>query len=395
MSYLKGEVDFKVYYNEKTGYGVYKVVVDETDEEYYEPKKIATIAGTFLPLEIGADYSFEGSLVFNQKYGYSYSVTKAERILPTSKDGLISFISGDSFKGIGRGTATKVVETLGLDAIALILSNKNVLDNVPGMNEKKKNIIYDSLATNRDISNILVTLYSYGISPKISMRIYDKFKSNTIDIIKSNPYILIDEIEGIAFIKADQIALKTGVNTKSPARVEACIVYVLLNNAESVGDTYIIREELIEKVKEYLSFTKEDIKLIDEAIERLLFIHKIYEYKEGYILDRLYNAEKYIASKLLAMNKVHTKKYDKEEIDFYLENLERQLDIKYEDNQKEAIYEAINNNLSIITGGPGTGKTTIERGIIYVYSSLYPSYKDSVKLAAPTGKAAKRIEEST
>ncbi|MCR5740949.1 MAG: ATP-dependent RecD-like DNA helicase [Gammaproteobacteria bacterium] len=395
MSYLEGEVDFKVYYNEKTGYGVYKVLVEDTNEPYFALNKYATITGTFIPLEVNANYKFEGKISFNNKYGYSFVVDRAERILPTSIEGLIEYLSGDSFIGIGKGTATKVVNSLGIDTIELILNDRKVLDKVEGINEKKKDTIYNTLVNNRDLSNTLVTLYSYGISPKISMRIYDKFNTKSIDIIKADPYVLIDEIEGIAFIKADQIALKTGINAKSPSRISACIVYTLLNNASNTGDTYLIEDKLITQVREYLGFNRADEELIKKSIEDLLFIKKIYRYEDGYILAKLSDAEEYVAKKLTKMNKVHTKKYTMEEIEFYLKNLEKTLDIEYEDDQKEAILNAINNNVSIITGGPGTGKTTIERGIIYVYSNLYPEYSNLVRLAAPTGKAAKRIEEST
>ena len=395
MSYIKGEVKFQVYYNDQNGYGVYKINIDETNEPYFDFEKVATITGTFIPLEIGGNYIFNGKIVFNQKYGYTFITETYERILPTSKDGIIEFLSGESFKGIGKGTATKVVETLGIDTISLILSDKDVLDKVPGMNEKKKNVIYNSLTLNRDISNTLITLYSYGISPRLSMRIYDKFGPNTIDVIKNDPYVLIDEVEGIAFIKADQIALKTGVNLKSPSRIEACIIYTLLNNAQENGDTYLDKDILMSKVKEYLSFTKEDEELINKALDNLIFTKRIYEYENGYIESRLYNSEKYIAKKLLQIHSHKCEIYNQKEIESLIKTLENKLDIKYEDEQKEAIYNALNNNFSIITGGPGTGKTTIERGIIFAFKELSQLGFDYIKLAAPTGKAAKRIEEST
>ena len=395
MSYVKGEVKFQVYYNDKSGYGVYKVNIDETNEPYFDFDKVATITGTFIPLEVGGNYIFNGKIVFNQKYGYTFITETYERILPTSKEGIIEFLSGESFKGIGKGTATKVVDTLGLECISLILDNKDILDKVPSMNDKKKDIIYNSLTLNRDISNTLITLYSYGISPKLSMRIYDKFGPNTIDIIKKDPYILIDEVEGIAFIKADQIALKTGINLRSPSRIEACIVYTLLNNAQETGNTYMHKDELINKVYEYLSFTKEDLELIEKGINNLLFVKKIYEYEDGYIESKLYNAERYIAKKLIEINNRKKEEFNAKEIESLIKVLEKKLDIKYEIEQKEAIYNALNNNLSIITGGPGTGKTTIERGIIFAYQELTRLTYEYIKLAAPTGKAAKRIEEST
>ena len=395
MSYIKGEVTYQIYYNDRTMYGVYKINIEETDESYFDFQKTATITGSFKPLENGVTYLFNGSMVFNQKYGYTFVCDTYERILPTSREGLIEFLSGDNFKGIGKNTATKVVDTLGLDAISLILESKEVLNKVDGMNEKKKRIIYDSLVESRDVQNTLITLYSYGISPKISMRIYDKFGVHSIDVIKTNPYQLIDEVEGIAFIKADQIALKTGISTKSKSRIEACISYTLINNADETGNTIMDKEELILKVRRYLSFSREETDLIKEGIESLISKDKIYEYGDYYIDARLYNSEKYIAKKLLLMKESENGNFTEREIDSLIKNTERQFDIVYEREQKDAIKAALLNKVSIITGGPGTGKTTIERGILAVYHQLMRSDYDSVKLCAPTGKAAKRIEEST
>ena len=395
MSFIKGEVSYKVYYNDQSSYGVYKVIIEETNEPYFDFQKSTTITGTFPPLEESGTYIFNGKLVFNQKYGYTFVAETVERVLPQSIEGLIDYLSGDSFKGIGKNTATKVVNALGIDAISLILEDKDVLDKVESMNKKKKDTIYSTLIQSKNMSSILVTLYSYGISPKLSMKIYDKFKENTIEVLKKDPYILIEEIEGVAFIKADQIALKMGINLRSPSRIEACINYVLLNNAMEDGNTYTRKDDLYKEVLKYLSFGKGDIELLDNAIEVLLFKRKIYEYLDGYSYASIYNSEKYIASKLKEMSKVHTKTYPKEEIDACLKRLESILDIEYEDTQKSAIYEAINNNVSIITGGPGTGKTTIEKGIIYTLKELTDINLDEMKLCAPTGKAAKRIEEST
>ena len=395
MSFIKGEVSYKVYYNDQSSYGVYKVIIEETNEPYFDFQKSTTITGTFPPLEESGTYIFNGKLVFNQKYGYTFVADTVERVLPQSIEGLIDYLSGDSFKGIGKNTATKVVNALGLDAISLILEDKDVLDKVESMNKKKKDTIYSTLIQSKNMSSILVTLYSYGISPKLSMKIYDKFKENTLEVLKKDPYILIEEIEGIAFIKADQIALKMGINLKSPSRIEACINYVLLNNAMEDGNTYTRKDDLYKSVLKYLSFGKAEIELLDNAIEVLLFKRKIYEYEDGYSYASIYNSEKYIASKLKEMSKVHTKVFPKEEIDACLKRLESILDIEYEDTQKTAIYEAINNNVSIITGGPGTGKTTIEKGIIYTLKELTDINLDEMKLCAPTGKAAKRIEEST
>lgn len=395
MSYVKGEVTYQVYYNEKNSYGVYRVEIDETNEPSFDFHKTCTITGFFHGIEEGANYTFNGKMSFNPKYGYSFIVETYERILPTSKEGIIEYLSGDAFKGIGIKTATTIVETLGSDTIELILNDKNVLKKVPGLTDKKIDSIFDTLLTNRDLENTLITLYSYDITPKLAMRIIEKYGSQTLDAIKLNPYQLIDDIEGIAFIKADKIALKLGTNEKSFNRIEACINYCLMENAQDTGNTYVDKDELIDKVMRFLSFSYDDREFIERSIVSLNFKGKIKEIDNTLSDIRVYNAENYIASKLKLLNSSPKKSFFIEEIKRVIEKLETYQNFKYEDEQVKAIYSALTNNVSIITGGPGTGKTTIEKGIIYSYKELISNDSEVVSLCAPTGKAAKRIEEST
>lgn len=395
MSYVKGEVSYQVYFNERNNYGVYRVEISETNEMSFDFKKTASITGYFDQLEIGAMYKFDGKMVFNQKYGYTFVVDKYERILPTSKEGVIEYLSGSQFHGIGKKTATVICEHYQDNIIEKIIANKESLLEIPLMNEKKMELIYETLINNKEISDILSSLYSYGLGTKMAMKVYKVYGSHVFDVLKSNPYKLIDDVEGIGFIKADQIALKIGINEKSFNRIEACISYCLLEDAMESGNTFLEKEELINKVKDYLSFNKDDEELIDKSIGSLVYKGRIKEYLNTYADSLVYNSEKYIGLKLELMRDENNVSFFEEEIYRVLEKLELEQDFKYEDEQKEAIYKALVNNVSIITGGPGTGKTTIEKGIIYCYKELISSDSKDIGLCAPTGKAAKRIEEST
>ena len=395
MSYVKGEAVFQIFYNQKNNYGVYRIAIDETDEPSFDFQKIATITGYFQSIEIGAVYLFKGSMIFTEKYGYSFVTNSYERVLPTSREGIIEYLSGESFKGIGKKTADLVVETLGLDCISKIEENKAVLDLVSSLSEQKKEVIYQGLINNRDLESTLISLYSYDITPKMAMRIYEKYGASTMEVIKRNPYALIDSIEGIAFVKADQIALRTGIDPKSENRVQACLLYTLMNNANETGNTYMSKEELLKTVQEFLGFVEDDEELLSLSLSDLVYQGKVVDKGLTVQDSRLFNSEKYIALKLKKLTERKIEPFFKEEVFHLIKDLEEKLDISYEEEQKSAIARALDNNVSIITGGPGTGKTTIERGILYVYTQLINSDHDVIKLCAPTGKAAKRIEEST
>jgi len=396
MSYVKGEVTYKLYQNLTNGYSIYKMKIEETDEEAFKNYETCSVTGYFPNIEIGVIYVFKGSAVLTKKYGYTFQADTSERVLPTSREGIIEYLSGDDFKGIGKKTAEAIVDKLGLDCIKIIIENKDSLDGIKGMNELKKEVIHNELSTNKEVEEILITLYSYGITPKLSMRIYDRYKLNTLKVIKDNPYRLIEDVDGIAFLKADKIALSTGINEMSESRIEACIVYTMFNHSIETGNTLIEKENLFLEVKKYLGFnTKDKDDVINNCFENLIFKGKLVSDGNTVSDYRIYNSEKYVARKLTMMKNTKADSIFKEEIYNLLEGLEKKLDIIYEDDQKDAIYRALTNKVSIITGGPGTGKTTIERGIIYCYNQLTGVNKDLIKLAAPTGKAAKRIEEST
>ena len=316
-------------------------------------------------------------------------------MLPESREGVIEFLSGDLFKGIGKATASQIVDSLGTDCLRQIVEDKRILDNIPSLSEKKKDLIFEVLYDNFEIQEILVTLYSYGISPKISYRIYDFYKEETLDVIKNNPYRLIKDIEGIAFLKADKIAISTGVNLKSESRIEACIEYTLKSYTDDTGNTYMEEDELLSKTREFLGFKTDEIDIIRNCISNLSFKGEIKKENNTYSPGKLYHAEKYIVNKLKLLDKAPKKPFFTEEIERLIGTLEKESDIIYEQGQKDAIFSALLNNVSIITGGPGTGKTTIEKGIIYLYNELFESDLSIIFLCAPTGKASKRIEEST
>jgi len=395
MSYVKGEIVFRLYFDPESKFSVYKVKIEETDLSQFEYYSTCSVTGYFTELEKGLSYEFNGDIVESKKYGYTFKANTYNRILPSSTEGIIDFLSGDTFKGIGKKKAKDIVDTLGDDCLKLISSDNRVLDKVKSLSDINKQSIIDGLLNSKEIEEVLVKLYSYGVSPKFAIRIYDKYKKETLNIISSNPYQLIEDIEGIAFLKADKIALNTGIDSRSIKRVEACITYTLYNYSCESGNTLIDKEELLDHVKRQLSFDYDDNDLINNALENLIRRNKIVNVEDTLSDYRIYYAENYISKKLSTLNKVKTIKPFEEEVLKLIHNLEDELNISYESTQIDAIINALSNNVSIITGGPGTGKTTIEKGIIYCYLQLIDKDLNKISLCAPTGKAAKRIEEST
>lgn len=398
MSYLEGDLLQVLFYNEENSYSVVKIEQLDTDEPlllYKEPTVI--VCGFFPRLEKGSRYKFYGSIKEHPKYGRQFDATKFERVIDYSKDGLIDYLSSDLFKGIGPKTAKSIVDELGTDAVNLILNHPDILDKIPRMNETKKAVLLDTLVHNRKLENSLVWLYGFQISPKMAMKIYQAYGATSIDVIKENPYTLMDDIEGIGFRRADEIALKIGFEYNHPLRIRAVILYLLNEYMNKYGDTFVLREQVLEYTLTYLNSAHEFEVNEDEVLSRLedlIFEGKIIEENHQCSLSFIYFAERSIASNLKYYSSPSVNDITYETILATIHDFESMNGIDYNKEQLDAIVKALTHPFLIITGGPGTGKTTIIHAIVSIYKLLYGK-KREVLLSAPTGKAAKRLKESS
>jgi len=230
MNFLEGTIKQYLFYNEESSYSVIRVEIKDTAENeliHFEPTIV--VCGFFPRLEQYQTYKFYGEVTNHPKYGIQYSASRFERIMESTRTGIIDYLSSDLFKGIGPKTAEAIVDSLGLDALNKIANNRNVLDEIPRMNQQKKDLIAETLHDNRQMESTLVWLYGFEISPRMAMKIYQKYGYETIDIIKSDPYVLIDEVEGIGFKRADEIGLKIGFAYNHPLRLKAVIMFCYPN----------------------------------------------------------------------------------------------------------------------------------------------------------------------
>ncbi len=395
--FIKG-VFKKTIYKSDRGYiiGLFKVKDTNSEELKDYINKSLTFTGYFHELNEKEKYTFYGEGVEHPKYGFQFSVTEYEKSKPEDKEGLVEFLSSDLFPGIGEKIAESIVDVLGLDALNKILEDPAVLNLVPKLTSKKMELIYNNLLKYNESSAIIIYLTELGFSMKDAMNIYNFYKKITKDIIESNIYSILDNIEEIAFTKVDEIAIKKGINLDDKNRVKATIIYIMKNLIYSNGDTYLEYGDIIKNVELYLK-TELNTSYFDDCLFELEKDNKIIKYNEHYYLSSIWKSEDYVANKIVKLSLMEPKNYPK--LDNKLLNLEKELNIVYNDKQKEAIKKALTNSISIITGGPGTGKTTIIKAIVELYTELNKlSYENAMKeiaLLAPTGRASKRMTEST
>lgn len=382
---LLAKIDRYVYHNEENSYAIVRVLTKDNVTK--------TIVG-YLPL-LSEDiyYEFLGTWTEHDKYGKQFKVESYTKSEIESKDGLISYLSSSIFTGIGPVTAKKIVDTLGKDAIKKILENKEVLRKV-NFNDVKILRLYNQLKENQANELILINLYEYNIAGKTAMKILNKYGSLTMEKLKENPYNLIKDIDGIGFIKADEIAKKIGLDEDDPRRIKAAIFHVLNQYTYKVGNIYIYKEELEKIVKSMLNFDFD----LNPYLEDLINSNELVLENDKYYTFINYQTEIELANQIKRLNQPLEEDIDESYILTLIDQIEIQKNISYTLKQKEAIKNSLTNKLSIITGGPGTGKTTIIDGIINIYAiynniDLKNNAEEHIALMAPTGRAAKRMKE--
>lgn len=395
--YIKGQYRKNIFQSD-AGYviGLFKVV--ETNSELLETylNHDITFTGYFHELNEVDQYLFYGSIVNHVKYGEQFQVERYERLLPEEKNSIVSFLSSGIFKGIGEKKAEKIESVLGKDTFKVILENPSNLMLIPTITAKNVEELHQKLVEYESSYETIIYLNKIGFNTKDSMKIYNKYREKTIEVIDHNIYQLIEDIYDMYFKKIDIIALKQGIEKDSVIRMDAVILYVLEELSNNLGHTYFYKEELYPYVVKVLKVVIPE-ELFLQRLEILEKELKIKRLDNRYYLMELYEAETLIAKRLTLLNHEADNKY--KDIEKMVESLEMFFDITYNEEQKKAIIDAYLKKLLIITGGPGTGKTTIMKAILELYKQInqldHKKMEEDVALLAPTGRAAKRMSEAT
>ena len=374
-------IDNIIYHSEDQGFGILGVSYGT------KPVLKTTILINMPEVNIGVTLSVEGEWVNNKKYGKQFKVDKWEEVLPTTERGIEKYLSSGLIKGIGVATARELVRLFGNSALDIIDQHSEDIFRVKGLGRKRAEMIWASWDRQRGIRDVMVFLKTYNIGTGIGVKIYKEYGDDSIEQLKTNPYQLIYDVDGIGFLTADDIAKKLGFSPTDPLRISSAVIYVLDTYCDDGGDTYLEEKLLIGKTVTLLQL---DPELIHNAIYNMIEEGDLIEEGSNVFLPKLYQTEINIAEALYSKATEESPYHLDEEI-VNVEKLEMTTGIVYEDIQKEGIKKAVTSNVIVITGGPGTGKTTLTHGIVTALHSLGMS----ILLAAPTGKAADRLSEAT
>lgn len=392
MDYIRGKFKQMIFESDN-GYKVGLFRVKEASEDMSEyVNKTITFTGYFADVNGEDYYKLTGRYVFNERYGNQFQVSSYEREEPKGKDAVIDFLSSSLVKGCGEKTAIQIVDTLGEDALTLIKSDYTNLLIVPGVSEVKAKRIYNSIVKYQSTDEIIVNLKRLGFTINEALSILNKWGESSLEIVHNDIYKLIEIID---FTKLDKVFLSIH-EADSEERVLACLIETFKRLGFKNGDTYLLREEIFSTIRnEFKIFITEDE--FDDYLYKLQMSHDIVVSDDKYFLKEYYDYEEDIADNLELINR-----HSKDRVihfDDLIAAIQLEYDVKYNTDQKKAIKNALTNRISIITGGPGTGKTTIINSIVKLYIRIHNlNYKDVVNdiaLLAPTGRAAKKMSDST
>lgn len=401
--FIKGEISFVIFENSAEHFSIAKIKIHDTNEDYSEKDIVGK--GYFSNLQPGVAYTFFGELHTHPKFGVQYNITAYQTFVPETKEAVIAYLSSDLFYGVGKKTAETIVETLGEDAIAKILENPDVLSSIPNLKKTVKDTLIDTLQTNQGFENIAVQLTRYGISLKMAQLLYKTYKGETMSLLENNPYQFVYDIESFGFLTADKIAELNGLSKTDENRIRASGIYALEKSVLD-GHVYLPLDECVTSMKEILNVDSLEEEQLISRLEDLAAEKRIVFADEKVYLRSLYYAEEQFS---LHIQRVLEKEVETETTDAELMKMigeiEEEEHLSYGEEQFDAIKQAIHSKLMILTGGPGTGKTTVIKGILKVYSDIhglsmhrhdYDKASDyPFILTAPTGRAAKRLQEST
>ena len=379
---LTGSIEHVIYANEENGFAICDLGTDADD--------IVTITGIMPYIAEGDEVTVYGRWVHNPKYGRQFKVEQSEKRLPADRASILRYLSSGAIKGIGPKIAQRIVDEFGDESFDVIENHPDWLAEIQGITPKRARAISEEFKNKAGIRSAMIFFREY-FGAAITVRIYKKWGANAVDMAKGNPYLLCEEIEGIGFERADRLAIKLGLGKESDERLCSGVQYMLGANAGQNGHVCLPREKLVAGAAKLLEAPAERV---EEAVSILIKEQKIRTVNfDGvqYLYDKiLYENEKYIAKKLLLLDKV-CPSMDTANIGSFIQKEERESGVQYANLQRQAIFDALENGVMLLTGGPGTGKTTVVRALLHIFDSMGLN----IALCAPTGRAAKRLSEST
>lgn len=380
---IKGVVDSIIYHNSENGYSVIELNVAGNG---------ITAVGSMPTITEGTTLELTGEMGFNNKYGEQFKIASARIVIPTDCESILRYLSSGLFKGVGEVTAYNIVDMFGEDTFKIIADEPAKLAKVAGVSYKKAMAIHETYTAYVEMQDTILYLQGLGISLNLALNIYKAYGKNTVNTVESNPYKLIEDIDGVGFYTADKIAESAGIDRDSLFRITAGIMYALKSAASNNGHTYLPKAILISEAAKLLAIDP-DSPLFEECISQAEIMGSIVvlptEDGDAVMYGKYYNTEQSIAYKLIRLSNSALDIHSDVEAD--IAEFERYEGIKMHEGQVRAVMNAVKNGVNVITGGPGTGKTTIIKCIIGLFTKL----KMKVQLCAPTGRAAKRLYSST
>ncbi len=394
MSEIKGKLSKIIFHNSQNGYTVGLLKVKESDIENLVNKTV-TFTGALPDLNEIDTYIMTGNLTNHEKYGEQFQVKSIDRIMPQETDAMIDILSSNLFKGIGKKTAERLVSVFKEKTFDVILNDTSNLLLIPGISEKQAKTLKDSLKQYQGSYEDILILNKLGFSTSESMKIYHYYKDRINEVLDGNLYNIYYDIDEISFPRVDSIFVAK-YQKDSPNRVAGAIVYIIKTLSMTYGHTYFSKEEVNSYLFRVLK-VETSKKVVEDAYNSLLVDERIVIKDDRLYLKEMYEAETLIARRLRLL--AHEDKINYKNLDKKIKEIETHYGIVYTDEQLEAIKLAITRKVAIITGGPGTGKTTILKGILDLYKVLSSSNKvrldEQIALLAPTGRASKRMSEVT
>lgn len=378
---INGIISSVIYLNDENGYAVVRMETDSGE--------MVTAVGCLPYIAPGEMISAEGSWVTHAQHGRQFKIEQSNRLLPTSADGIYEYLAGSTVKGIGPATAALIVDRFKEKSLDVLEMHPEKLAEIKGISLTKAKDLSASFKKQAGVRRLTEFLCAYGIKPLVALKLYRAYGSAALETVHENPYIISASHIGASFAKADNLALELGIEGDSINRISAAVLFELQHNSGN-GHCFIPRDKLIAATSQLISVPAD---LVSDAIDSLsenggLVCDKVANLNVCYLTE-LYEAETYTAERLKSMVGLKTK--SSANIERLITKLESLYDISYAPLQKQSIELALNNRILVITGGPGTGKTTILKGIL----SLYDELELETLLAAPTGRAAKRMSELT